>query len=176
MDFKCYVCARYARECAIRFAFALATLANVPSGSRLWQARGEPVRFYSCFGSTFPFPLPPLPSLPKTPPPFPLCARGSAAGRGQSGKSARGALLSFLRLPVSVKRYVNGLLRILTDYLCARYARECAIRFAFALATLASVPSGLRGDAGAGVARLRVPTARECSLGARWVLVTALNP
>ncbi len=72
--------------------------------------------------------------------------------------------------------YVNGLLRILTDYLCARYARECAIRFAFALATLASVPSGLCGDAGAGVARLRAPTARECSLGARWVPVTALHP
>lgn len=72
---------------------ALAALANVPSGLFLWQARGEPVHLYSCFGSTFPFPLPPLPSLPKTPPPFPPCARGSAAGRGQSGKGARCAPL-----------------------------------------------------------------------------------
>ena len=85
---------------------ALATLANVPSGSRLWQARGEPVRVYSCFGSTIPFPLPPHPSLPKTPPLFTWPCGGSAKRRGQSGKGARCAPLSFLRLPVSVIIYV----------------------------------------------------------------------
>ena len=45
---------------------------DVPTGSRLWQARWEPVRVYSCFGCTFPFPLPPHPSHPKTPPLFTL--------------------------------------------------------------------------------------------------------
>ena len=71
---KNYVCARFARECAIRFAFALAPLASVPPVCVCCCGGGRPVLLRSA---------PPFAPRPPRPPPS-VCVC-SCGGGGVSG-------------------------------------------------------------------------------------------
>ena len=141
--------ARYARECALRLAFMASAV-----GAR------------AClflFWLHLPFPPPPAPLSPKNAPTIhigPLLSvhalpskvqRGGSRAVRERGAPPRGCL----RLPVcmNINHSVRGRRgRTIARPHCPRMLVGCSL--------------GVKG-AGAGAARLRVPTARECSLGAR---------
>lgn len=119
----------------LRLASALAALANVPPVWVFWSRKGSPCSDNHAYIHTYPFPLPFNPSPIKPPSRFPLAPFGGCGRLGQSGFCPLRAQ-SLCLSPTGSRKYV------LLD--CLRIITKCA---------------------GAGCARLRAPTARECASG-----------